>query len=120
VPTLNNIGVLYSREGQHQKALVAFERANKNSKFAKTPRYNLAKLYLTFGLANEALPLFRSLLQEAPKDVGLLNAVGSAYFLKGHYRDAVLHFQQIPNHLWPSSEIGPNFALSLHRLGKSS
>jgi tetratricopeptide (TPR) repeat protein len=66
VPALNNIGVMYSRQGQDQKALVAFERANKQSKFSKTPRYNMAKLYLSYGLAETAQPVFESLLSGSP------------------------------------------------------
>lgn len=120
VPALNNIGVLYSRQGQDQKALVAFERANKQSKFSKTPRYNLAKLYLTYGLTENARPLFQSLLQTSPKDVDLLNAVGSTYFLMSDYNRALSYYQQIPKSEWTRAEIGLNLALTLKKVGKTT
>ena len=118
VPALNNIGVMYARQKQYQKALVAFERANKKSKFSKTPRYNLAKLYLTYGLADAALPLFESLLKQTPGDVGILNAVASSYFLKSDYQSAYKFYQQIPKQEWKRPEIGLNFAFTLKKIGK--
>lgn len=119
VPALNNIGVMYARQGQDQKALVAFERANKQSRFSKTPRYNLARLYLTYGLAESALPLFNSLLNEAPKDVDLLNAIGSAHFILSDYQKALSYYQQIPQTEWQKPEIGLNIALTLKKVGRT-
>lgn len=119
VPALNNIGVMYSRQGQDQKALIAFERASKKGKFSKTPRYNLARLYLTYGLAESALPVFRSLLSESPQDVDLLNAVGSSYFLLSDYQNAINHYQKIPQSEWKRPEIGLNLAITLKKIGKA-
>lgn len=113
VPALNNIGVMYNLQGEPQKALVAFERAYLKSKFSKTPRYNLAKLYLKNGLADLALPLFEGLLKEAPADVDLLNSVASAYFIKGNYETALAYYQKIPKDLWSRPEIGLNLSWTL-------
>lgn len=118
VPALNNIGVMYTHQGQFQKALVAFERANNKSKFAKTPRYNLAKLYLMYGMADAALPHFQSLLNQAPQDVGLLNAVAASYFIIGDYPKALSFYQQIPKGETERPEIGLNYAMTLSRLGQ--
>lgn len=113
VPALNNIGVMYDLQGEPQKALVAFERAYQKSKFSKTPRYNLAKLYLKNGLADLALPLFEGLLKEAPTDVDLLNSVAAAYFIKGNYQGALAYYEKIPRDLWSKPEIGLNLAWTL-------
>lgn len=119
VPALNNIGVMYSRQGQDQKALVAFERANKQSKFSKTPRYNMAKLYLTYGLAENAQPVFESLLSGSPNDVDLLNATAASYFLLSDYNKALGYYQRIPQSQWERAEIGLNLALTLKKTGKA-
>lgn len=119
VPALNNIGVLYSRQGQDQKALVAFERANAQSKFAKTPRYNLAKTYLTYGMAEPALPIFQGLLSTSPADVDLNYAVGSCYFLMSDYQRALSYYQKIPSGLWENAEYGLNISLALKKVGRS-
>lgn len=113
VPALNNIGVMYDLQGEHQKALVAFERAYQRSKFSKTPRYNLAKLYLKYGLADLALPLFEGLLREAPADVDLLNSVASAHFIRGQYESALSFYQKIPKDHWSRPEVGLNLAWTL-------
>lgn len=118
IPALNNIGVMYSRMDQDQKALVAFERANTASKFAKTPRYNLAKMYLIYGLAEPALPVLTGLLDSSPNDLDLRNAVANAYFLMSDYNQAYAHFQQIPAAHWVRPEIGLNLAVTLKKLGK--
>jgi len=117
VPALNNIGVLYSRQGEDQKALVAFEQANKQSRFSKTPRYNLARLYLSYGMAELALPLFQGLLNESAGDVDLLNAVGSCYFLKSDYLKAASYYGRIPAAQQSRAEIGLNYAVTLKNLG---
>ena len=118
VPALNNIGVLYSRQGEDQKAIVAFEKANKQSRFSKTPRYNLARLYLTYGLADMALPLFQGLLNDAPADVDLLNALGSCYFLISDYEKALTYYRRIPAALVRRAEIGLNYSMALQKSGK--
>lgn len=118
VPALNNIGVMYSRQGQDQKALVAFERANRSGKFSKTPRYNLARLYLTYGLAEAALPLFESLHQESPQDADLLNAMASCHFLLADYVRALTFFNQVPRSEWRRAEVGLNLALTLEKTGR--
>src|SRR5690606_26483309 len=120
VPALNNIGVLYSRQGQDQKALVAFEKAYKSSRFSKTPRYNLAKTYLTYGLSDEALPILKALLSDSPQAVDLLNSVATAYFLMSDYAQAAHYYQKIPAGLWASAEIGLNYALTLKKLGRGA
>lgn len=119
VPALNNIGVMYARQGQDQKALVAFERANKQSKFSKTPRYNMAKLYLTYGLAENAQPVFESLLSGSPNDVDLLNATATSYFVMSDYQKALGFYQRIPQAEWSSAEIGLNLAMTLKKTGKA-
>jgi tetratricopeptide (TPR) repeat protein len=120
VPALNNIGVMYTRQGQDQKALVAFERAQKISKFSKTPRYNLARIYLKYGLTDESLPLFQSLLSQAPDNVNLLNAIATAYLLLSDYQKALTYFEKIPSSEWKRAEIGLNYSLTLKNLNKTN
>jgi tetratricopeptide (TPR) repeat protein len=119
VPALNNIGVLYSRQGEDQKALIAFERANKQSRFAKTPRYNLARLYLRYGLAEMALPYYQGLLNDSSNDLDLINAVAHCYFIMSDYQKAFSHFSRLPSKMLERAEFGLNFSMTLKKLGKS-
>ncbi len=118
VPALNNIGVMYSRQGEDQKALVAFERANKKSPFSKTPRYNLARLYLSYGLTESALPLFQGMLNEAPNDIDLINAVANCYFMLSDYQKALSFYNRIPKDFMERAEFGLNYSVTLKKLGK--
>jgi tetratricopeptide (TPR) repeat protein len=118
IPALNNIGVMYTRQGQDQKALIAFERATKLGRFSKTPRYNLARLYLMYGLAESAIPLFQSLSDESPQDVDLLNALGTSFFILSDYQQALSYFQKIPQSEWRKPEYGLNIAVTLKSLGR--
>lgn len=117
-PALNNIGVLYYRQGQEQKAFVAFERAGKSSRFSKTPRLNLAKLYLSFGLADQAFPIVNGLVNQSPNDNDLIVTLGNVYFLKAQYQDALKQFFRLDQKLWSQADIGLNVSYSLYKVGK--
>ena len=119
-PALNNIGVMYSRQGLDQKALIAFERANKQAKFSKTPKYNLARVYLAYGLVDLALPLFQALHSNSLQDADLLNAMGTCYFLISDYQRAWTYFQKIPADLWENAEYGLNIAVTLSKISKKA
>lgn len=119
IPALNNLGVLYQKNGDDQKALVAFEKANKQSRFSKTPRYNLGKIYLKYGLSELAIPLLKGLLNESPTDVDLLNAVATAYFFANDYSTALAYYQKIPRDFWKLAEVGLNLAMTVKNLGKA-
>jgi tetratricopeptide (TPR) repeat protein len=118
VPALNNIGVMYERQNQDQKALVAFERASKVGKFSKTPRYNLGKLYLTYGLTDSAIPVIQGLLNETPQDIDLLNIMGTAQFLEGNYQAALSYYDKIPQKEWGNPEIGLNLSWTLKKANR--
>jgi tetratricopeptide (TPR) repeat protein len=119
-PALNNIGVMYSRQGLDQKALIAFERANKQAKFSKTPKYNLARVYLAYGLVDLALPLFQALHSNSPQDADLLNALGTCYFLMSDYQRAWSYYQKIPADLWENAEYGLNIAVTLSKTSRKA
>jgi tetratricopeptide (TPR) repeat protein len=119
IPALNNIGVLYSRQGEDQKALIAFDKANKQSRFTKSPRYNLARLYLRYGLAEIALPYYQGLLNDSPNDLDLINAVAHCYFIMSDYQKASAYFSKLPAKMLEKAEFGLNYAMTLKKIGKS-
>jgi tetratricopeptide (TPR) repeat protein len=120
VPALNNIGVMYEKNGQDQKALVALQRALKNGKYTKTPRFNLGHLFLSYNLADEALPLFRGLADEAPADVDVRAGLANSLAQLGRWQDAWDEFNRIPEKDRRRSDVGLTMALTAHRLGKSA
>ncbi len=120
VPALNNIGVMYEKNNQDQKALVALQRALKSGKFTKTPRFNLGHLFLSYNLADEALPLFRGLADEAPADVDVRAGLANSLAQLGRWQDAWDEFSRIPDKQRRRSDVGLTMALSAHRLGKEA
>ncbi len=120
VPALNNIGVMYEKNEQDQKALVALQRALKNGKFTKTPRFNLGHLFLSYNLADEALPLFRGLADEAPADVDVRAGLANSLAQLNRWQDAWDEFNRIPEKDRRRSDVGLTMALSAHRLGKEA
>lgn len=115
-PALNNIGVMYRKEGEDQKAEVAFSRAIDSSNFAKTPRFNLAQLYLDYGLFNDAIRNLKPL--ENDKDVDVLAGLGTAYLMAGNSQLAANYFQKIDEDFFERPYIGINAALAFHAAGK--
>lgn len=120
VPALNNIGVIYGKTGQDQKALVAIQKSLNGGKFTKTPRYNLAFLLLRYGLAEEASGHFRGLAEEAPQDPELRAGLANSLALSGRWKDAWEQFNMVPDGLRRRSDVGLNMALTAHKVGQSA
>ena len=116
-PALNNIGVMYRKDGKDQKAEVAFSRAIESANFAKTPRFNLAQLYLDYGLYNNAIAQFRVL--EGSKDVDVYAGLGTAYLMAGDYKRSASYFGKISAKFYERPYIGINAALAFYKIGKS-
>jgi Flp pilus assembly protein TadD len=118
VPALNNIAVIYNKNGQDQKAQVALQRALSKGVFAKTPRYNLAFLMLEYGLATKSLPLFKSLSEDTPGDIELRVGLANSYALMERWSEAWEQFSAIPDSRRKNPDVGLNMALVAHKLGK--
>jgi tetratricopeptide (TPR) repeat protein len=116
-PSLNNYGLIYLKQNSDQKALAAFIKSLESKKFAKTPRFNMAQLLLSYGLADEALPIFRSLISQAPQDVDILSGLANSYFLLGDSRQSIEFFKQIPEKFHERPDIGINYSKALFESG---
>jgi len=119
VPALNNIGVIYGKSGQDQKALVALEKALAGGSFTKTPRYNLAFLLLSNGLAKPALPHFQALLRESPTDAELRAGHANTLALLARWDEAWEEFNRVPDAQRKQPGVGLNMALTAFRLGRA-
>ncbi|MDB9786616.1 hypothetical protein OAB57_00800 [Bacteriovoracaceae bacterium] len=64
-PSINNIGIIFIKMGNYQKALNAFKKASRIGQFATTPKYNLAVLYVKFGILDKA----KMILSSIPGDI---------------------------------------------------
>lgn len=119
VPALNNLGVMYMKKGDQTRALVAFKKAINSDNHAKTPRYNLASLYLRYGLATEAKKQLLILYKDAKSDVDVLNMLGTTSLMESNFSEAESYFSQIKSEYISRVDVGLNFALALHLNGNT-
>lgn len=117
-PAYNNLGVMYRLEGQDQKALVAYTRSKKSNLLAKTPRFNLAQIYLEYGLYNQAISMLRGIYNSANNDVEVIAALGTSYLMKGDIKQSLIYFTKIDDDFWSEPHIGINYALANHLSNK--
>lgn len=115
-PALNNIGVMYRKQGEDQKAQVAFEKATKSSVYAKTPRYNLAQIYLEYGLSGNAQKHLNVLLRESPDDT-VYNSLAVSYLMENDFKKALIFYKKINIDQFEKPSFGINYALTLFRSG---
>lgn len=118
VPALNNLGVMYMKENDFSRALVAFKRAKKSANFSRTPRFNLANLYLSFGLYGQAEGLLKTLAEFSNKDIDVLNMLATSQLMQGKSAQAVSTFSRINKDMQERANIGINYALALYQTGK--
>lgn len=118
-PALNNLGVMYFREGDHSRALVAFKKAIKSGSFNTVPRMNLAYLFLTYGLYDDAIELVEGLSKVNTKDVDVSNILGTAYLMKNDIKKSVSYFSKIDSDFLEQANYGVNAALASHLGGNT-
>lgn len=95
-PALNNIGVYYLRTQDPQKARVAFEKAIQSSRYANTPRLNLATLYLRYGLLKNAGKYLRAFESRESKDIDVNHTLSYYYLANGENNKALMYLNRIP------------------------
>lgn len=114
-PALNNLGVMYMYEGDFSRALVAFKKARGAKEFSRTPRINLANLYVNFGLYDKAIKELDVLYKITKSDVDVLNLIGTAYLMQGKVQDAVKFYSLIKGDFHEDPRFGINYALALYQ-----
>lgn len=121
-PAYNNLGVLHLKDKDDLRARDAFQKATTISPFAKTPRFNLAQIYLQYGYADQAISIFNGLSgsgDEATKDIDVTIGLANAYLIKGELQKSLTTFQTIENRYWQRPDVGLNFSVALKLNGDS-
>lgn len=118
-PSLNNLGVMYIYEKDYSRALVAFKRAKSAKSFSKTPRFNLANLYLNFGLYDKAIRELNVLYKVSKKDIDVKLMLGSAYLMKNQPKQARGYFLGLDTDFTEQARFGLNYAMTEFLLGNT-
>jgi len=116
-PALNNLGIMYIYENDYSRALIAFEKAKKAKDFSKTPRFNLANLYLNNSLMDNAIDELLVLIRISKNDVDLMNMLGTAYLMKNDLNKANEYFSKIPRKFLEFPQFGINYSLAIYQAG---
>ena len=117
-PAYNNMGVIHQREGKDQSAILAYEEAAKYSSFSRTPNFNLAQIYLHYGMAGKALRLAQGIYADNAQDPDVLGLIANSYFLQGKIDQALAYFARIDRRALRSAHLGLNYAVALKIKGQ--
>jgi tetratricopeptide (TPR) repeat protein len=116
-PPLNNLGVMFIRKNEYQQAMEYLKKAARYSPQSRTPIFNLAHLYLQFGLVDRAQRLFLVLNSKYSFDIDVISGLGSASLLENNPNKALEYYKQIDDkYLW-RPDIAINYAIALKQTG---
>lgn len=90
----NNLGNLYERKGENEKARVQYEQALELSPSYLIARVNLAVLSLKHGQTEDALRILQQGLKEYPENADLHNGLGICELRKGNLKKAIRNFRK--------------------------
>ncbi|MCO4754132.1 MAG: tetratricopeptide repeat protein [Bacteriovoracaceae bacterium] len=114
----NNIGLVHLKQGNLPEAKASFKLSISNDKYAKTPRYNLAQLYLSRTNFNSAKQILEKLASQKPNDVDFNYSLGHLYLMKKQYIKALSKFDRIPEQYRKRDDVALNLATTFHLMGK--
>ena len=118
IPAQNNLGVVFQTQGDFKKALYFYKNAVNLGAASKTPRFNLANIYLKFGIISKACGIFNALAAGSPSDFDIINARANCSLLNRNYAGAVSEFRKISKDELSNGYIGLNYSVALSLLGK--
>jgi len=95
-----------------------FKKAKKAKAFSRTPRINLANLYINFGLFDKAISELNALYNVSKKDIDILNLLGTAHLMQNDVSKSLSYFSKIDKDFFEDPRFGINYALSLYANGK--
>lgn len=110
VPAINNMGVVYRGEMKDQKALAAFKQVLKYKPSSKTAKYNIANLYIKYGLFDQAKSLLNQLRTTQRNDRDVLLSLAMIDLYRGNASSALRFLKSAGNEALQRSE----FALALY------
>lgn len=114
---MNNLGLYYLNMNRPYMAKDSFEESIKINPIFKTPKYNIAQIYLKFSQIDKAERVLLSLHSDAKKDIDFIYGLGHLYLMQSKYHSAKKYFEQIPKKYLSRDDIATNYALSLYFLG---
>jgi len=113
----NNLGLYFNLRGLDSLAIHSFKESIKMNSELLTPKYNLGKLYLRFGLYKKAKTILTSLYKLAPKDIDFVASLGHLSLMTGNYKKAKWYYNQMPKEYLKRDSHATNYAMALFMTG---
>ena len=114
---LNNLGLIYLKYEQWEKAKTYFTQSSQLAPRFKVPKFNLAQLYLQFGYHDKAIEILNSSAFSGHKDVDVYFSLANAHLFKGELEKSKQYFSLIPKEHFSREDIAATYALFLLKLG---
>ncbi len=114
----NNIGVILLNFNKNFEAQNKFEESIKQSNNLLTPRLNIARLYLQYGLFTKALKELHFLHKINTDDIDVNALLGKAYLLQGNAKRGHFYLTKIPKTYLKRHELANVYAATLAQLGQ--
>lgn len=105
-----NLGYVYERLGEKNKAIAAYKRAIELKPDFAHPHSGLGALYARTGKIREGIALCRKATQLAPDNIGLQRSLAAVYWRAKLYNNAAEVYEDI-------IRLNPNDKGALHQLG---
>jgi Flp pilus assembly protein TadD len=114
----NNIGVMLLGFNKDFEAQKQFQTSIKQSKTLLTPKLNLARLYLQYGLYTKALKELHYLHVKNNNDIDVNALLGKAYLLQGNSKRGHFYLTKIPKSYFKRHDLANVLAATLTQLGQ--
>ena len=114
----NNLGVIYLENKNSPEAKQAFKQAIEQYPKWLTPRFNLAQIYLSFGIYQRAQRELNFLLKKNGQDVDFLNSMAHLKLMQRDFKSALVLFNKIPVDYRSRDDVATNLAMTYFMLGR--
>lgn len=114
---LNNLGLIYLKYEQWEKAKTYLTQSSLLAPRFKVPKFNLAQLYLQFGHHDKTIEILNSNTFNGDKDIDVYFTLANAYLFKGEIAKSKYYFSLIPKEHFTREDIAATYALFLMKLG---
>lgn len=114
---LNNLGLIYLKYEQWEKAKTYLTQSSQLAPRFKVPKFNLAQLYLQFGHHDKAIEILNSSAFNGHRDIDVYFSLANAHLFKGDIEKSKQYFSLIPKENFSREDIAATYALFLMKLG---
>ena len=115
----NNIGLNHLKQKNLPEAMASFKKAVELSRASLTPKYNLAQLYLSKGLYDQAEKQLLELNGKNRRDVDLNYSLAHLFLMKNNYQKSLSYFQRIPSEYLKRDDVALNLATAYYLMGQT-